>query len=278
LKNAANTVGLEKFGTGTWTLSGSGHSYTGTTTIYAGKIVLSGSLASSITASAGSLAPQGSASTSGGLDIQSGGRFETSLSAFSVGGNVTLAGALDVIANPGLPAGNTLIILNKTSVGAISGTFAGKPQDGTFVASGYNWIINYTGGDGNDVTLKIATALEQWRLLHFGNTANNDHTDTNNDGETNLLEYATGQNPYSQTRNTTSIVKNGNVLEFTYVKNKTASDLTYQVAWSDNLTSWSSAGVTSQVISDNGTIQTIKASLPAGTNTRRFVRLTVSAP
>ena len=278
LKNAANTVGLEKFGTGTWTLSGSGHSYTGTTTIYAGKIVLSGSLASSITASAGSLAPQGSASTSGGLDIQSGGRFETSLSAFSVGGNVTLAGALDVIANPGLPAGNTLIILNKTSVGAISGTFAGKPQDGTFVASGYTWIINYTGGDGNDVTLKIATALEQWRLLHFGNTANNDHTDTNNDGETNLLEYATGQNPYSQTRNTTSIVKNGNVLEFTYVKNKTASDLTYQVAWSDNLTSWSSAGVTSQVISDNGTIQTIKASLPAGTNTRRFVRLTVSAP
>lgn len=38
LKNASSTVALEKFGTGTWTLNGTGHTFTGTTTIHAGTL------------------------------------------------------------------------------------------------------------------------------------------------------------------------------------------------------------------------------------------------
>jgi hypothetical protein len=45
--------------------------------------------------------------------------------------------------------------LNKTSPGAVNGTFAGKANGSVFRASGYNWRINYTGGDGNDVTLTV---------------------------------------------------------------------------------------------------------------------------
>ena len=61
-------------------------------------------------------------------------------------------------------------------------------------------------------------------------------------------------------------------------KNKSATDVTYTVEWTDNLTTWSTAGVTSSLLSDNGTTQQIKATVPAGANGRRFVRLKVTRP
>ena len=151
---------LTKQGNGIMTLSGA-NTYSGTTTISAGKLALSGSLASSaVTASGGTLSVQGNASTTGSVSIPGDGRFEIrpGTDTLTVGGDVTLGGALDVLAAPGLAAGTTFTILNKTSSGAVSGTFAGKANGSVFRASGYNWRISYTGGDGNDVTLTVLTA------------------------------------------------------------------------------------------------------------------------
>ena len=55
------------------------------------------------------------------------------------------------------------------------------------------------------------------------------------------------------------------------------SGITHAVEWSDTLAteSWSSAGVTEQTLSDNGTVQQVKASVPAGSNNRRFIHLKV---
>lgn len=146
---------LTKQGKGFMTLSGA-NTYSGTTTIKAGKLTLSGSLASSTaTASGGTLSVQGDAGTTGSVSIPADGRFETrpGNDTLTVGGDVTLAGELDILAAPGLDRGTTFTILNKTSSGEVSGTFAGKAHGSVFKASGYNWRISYSGGDGNDVTL-----------------------------------------------------------------------------------------------------------------------------
>lgn len=283
---ATNIVSVTKNGTGTWTLAGA-NSHTGATTVGAGKLAISGTFASALTATTGILAPQGTPATTGNLTINSGGRLEIRPhDSLTVGGTVTLAGALDIIAAPGLAAGTTFVILNKTSAGAISGTFAGKPDGSVFTVGGYHWQISYTGGDGNDATLRIATAQQAWRYQYFGTTANTgtaaDTFDSNRDGETNLMEFATGQSPHTNTHARPTVVKVGATLEFTYTRSleAMADGVTFTVEWSDTLAagSWTHAGVTEELLDNDGTKQTMKATVAAGAGDRRFLRLRISIP
>ena len=48
---------------------------------------------------------------------------------------------------------NTFTIVNKTSVGAVGGTFNGLPENATLNISGIPFRITYAGGTGNDVVL-----------------------------------------------------------------------------------------------------------------------------
>jgi autotransporter-associated beta strand protein len=281
------STGLNKTTGGTLTLSGT-HTFTAPTTISAGKLVLDGTIAGDLTATAGTLAVQREASVGGALAIPSGGTFEATPGvSFTAAGNVTLAGNLDLIPTPGLSVGESFTLLEKISPGAITGTFAGKPEASTFTANGYNWQISYLGGDGNDVTLTIvpASAIETWRQSHFGITSNTgnaaDTFDSNNDGENNLIEFATSQNPHAATLVPISLTHApGSMLEFTYTRNKAAFDAGYLfvVQYSDTLApnSWTSAGPASAVL--DGPTQTVKVTLPAGSAGRRFMRLNVSAP
>jgi autotransporter-associated beta strand protein len=293
VSGTAGDGGLMKSGTGTLTLTGAS-SYNGPTNILAGKLDLSGSLTSDVAVNGGILAASGAPVTSGGVAIDSGGRFEVKINGVSpgtqygqlnIGGGVSLNGALDINAVPGLAAGSTFTILNKTSAGAVSGIFAGKAEGSVFNASGYPWIISYAGGSGNDVVLTIATAQESWRYQYFGTIANSgtaaDTFDANGDGEQNLMEFATGQDPHAATLTTTSIAKNGATLEFTYTRAHAALDdgVSFTAEHSDTLApgAWSSEGVTELLLSDNGTIQTVLASVAAGTG-KRFLRLRVTKP
>lgn len=54
--------------------------------------------------------------------------------------------------------GQSFTILSKTSAGAITRTFSGKPEGTSFVTAGYTWTISYLGGDGNDIVLTAGTA------------------------------------------------------------------------------------------------------------------------
>ena len=75
--------------------------------------------------------------------------------------------------------------------------------------------------------------------------------------------------------------KSGSVLDFVYTKNKSATELTYTVEWSDTLANdWSTSGVSAPaILSDNGTTQQIKVTVPASSGiTRRFVHLKVTRP
>ena len=66
----------------------------------------------------------------------------------------------------------------------------------------------------------------------------------------------------------------------TYTRSRAAmtDGITFSVEWSDTLGVWSSAGVSEQLISDDGTVQTVKATIPAGPSAKRFIHLKVSNP
>lgn len=128
------------------------------------------------------------------------------------------------------------------------------------------------------------TAQEDWRLLHFGTSANTgnaaDTFDANNDGEINLLEFATGQSPHAQTLVETSLTLNGANLEFRYPRNNSAlaDGIQFTVEWTDTLSSasWNSVGVTDSqdpVNPGDSIVENRIAILPPGTAGRRFVRL-----
>jgi alpha-tubulin suppressor-like RCC1 family protein len=153
--------------------------------------------------------------------------------------------------------------------------------------SGFSEGLVVSSGQLHADNFQAATGLAGWRLAAFGsatasgNTA--DDADPDNDGVVNLLEYATGQNPASSsTLNTPLAPASGGNIAFFYARSvaAVAAGTGFVVEWSDTLpgTPWSIVGVTHEVLSDNGTLQQMNATLPAGTGGKRFVRLRVTAP
>jgi GH25 family lysozyme M1 (1,4-beta-N-acetylmuramidase) len=110
-----------------------------------------------------------------------------------------------------------------------------------------------------------------------GPTADSE-ADLDGDGWNNWLEHALGMNPKQADSPSYSFSVQGALLTYTYTRPRVISDATYAVEWSDTLApgSWSSAGVTQQVVADNGTNLTVQAVLQAGATGKRFVRLKVT--
>ena len=57
--------------------------------------------------------------------------------------------------------GDSIVIIDKQSSGAISGTFSGAPEGHVitdFFGSGLNAVLSYVGGNGNDLTLHVGGA------------------------------------------------------------------------------------------------------------------------
>ncbi len=145
---------------------------------------------------------------------------------------------------------------------------------------------NSSGETSRSLVVEVLTRQQDWRFTHFGTTQDSgtaaDSFDANGDGEVNLLEFATGQNPHAATIAAPTLVKAGNTLEFTYTRSLAAlaDGILFTVEWSDSLagSSWSDAGVTELPLGDNGTLQSVKASVAAGSGGRRFLHLKVSKP
>ncbi len=132
------------------------------------------------------------------------------------------------------------------------------------------------------------TQHQAWRLRHFGTLdptgSAADLEDPNQDGESNLLEFATGQNPFDATTMSPVVKKNGGQWSFTYTRSKAAvlDGVVFNVAWSDTLASgsWSSAGIVDQnpaPISQTDETETLQILIPVGSG-RRFVHLEVTKP
>lgn len=213
----------------------------------------------------------------GALEVKAGGRVEV-VGDWSSGENLTVA-----------DAGGTSIVVGSYNWSVSQLFFGGVslPANVYTVAElnalGANSV--FSGSGAITVTEGPMTALEDWRLLHFGTTANAgvsaDSFDADEDGESNLLEFATGQNPNAGSLAAFALGGDLTTSEFTYPRSLEAVEdgLDFVVEWSDTLLpgSWSTVGVVDGLDPSNpGTsdVENRLASVPAGSG-KRFFRLRV---
>jgi len=103
------------------------------------------------------------------------------------------------------------------------------------------------------------------------------------DGVPNLLKYALGLNPMTTATSglpveAAAVVNGTNCVTFTYPKIDAETDITYNPEWSVDLVTWSNAGLTQTVLSDNGTSQQVQVSVPKTGNQSIFFQLNVTMP
>ncbi len=137
------------------TLTGNG-TITGTVTISSGGTVDAGGVGTAGTLNATNLTVAAGGTVATDLNGTTAGTFDQ----LTVTTAVDVTGAtLDVNTGAAIPVGTTLVIINNTGSGAVTGTFAGLAEGATVTASnGQQFTISYVGGTGNDVTLTALTA------------------------------------------------------------------------------------------------------------------------
>lgn len=129
------------------------------------------------------------------------------------------------------------------------------------------------------------TAIESWRQFWFLSPSNTgdaaDNMDPDGDGLTNLMEFALNLNPKNSSQPGSQTTITGGNIEFIYTRSKAAVNvgITFQVPWTETLGNpiWNYADTVQTVLNDNGTIQTVKATIPKGSSGYRFVRLEVKS-
>lgn len=214
------------------------------------------------------------ASTYTGETTVSAGTLSLTSASLADAANVNLA--TGAILNLNFAGTDTIAALRINGLAVAAGTWGGLASSATNKTA----LITGTG-----LLLVSATPppYDTWALAAgLDNTGVKDASlgaDPDRDGFTNLFEYATRQNPLAGDQPAQTTVLNGANLEFTYTRNSAATDVTFSVEWSDTLAagSWTSIGA-GTVQSDNGTVQTVKALVPAGSGPKRFIRLVVTKP
>jgi hypothetical protein len=166
------------------------------------------------------------------------------------------------------------VTLTPSTTGALSAALhlvSNDPTHGTF-------DINLIGSGLSN--------REAWRQTYFQSTRNSgnaaDDADPDGDHLSNLIEFACHLDPLRSDPLPGAVTLNGANMEFVYTRADAAlaEGVTFNVRWSDTLAadSWSAAGVTETVLSDDGTTQQVKAVIPRDVAMRRFVHLSVMAP
>ncbi|MES2922292.1 MAG: LamG-like jellyroll fold domain-containing protein [Verrucomicrobiota bacterium] len=127
-----------------------------------------------------------------------------------------------------------------------------------------------TSNFGN-TTVVPNTPGNAWRLDYFASAANTgnaaDAADPDNDGIINLFERAFGLNPQvsNAAAGQTPVANDGTFLRMTYLRSLAATDLQFQVVWSNDLATWSASGITDTLISSTPTTETREAKVPLTT-------------
>jgi uncharacterized repeat protein (TIGR01451 family) len=135
---------------------------------------------------------------------------------------------------------------------------------------------------GQDQVFTTLAPIEAWRLQWFGTTDNSgpaaDSTITTSDGMPNLVKYALGLDPLVATNNPVAGDISTGYLRLTAPKNPEATDVTFQVEVTDDLTTsaWTTSGTT--VDTNTPTLLQVHANAPVASSGAGFIRLRVSRP
>lgn len=287
LANGANTnrfTALEINGTGTTTLSGT-NTYTGTTTVDAGKLLINGdnSAATGAVAVNGIATLGGTGSTGGAITVAANATLDPgvtigTLTAASVSGPVTDSGKLAVqvdgssadklvvtgtlnitnlsldITTPGSGATQPAYVL--ASYGTLTGSAFTSV---TGIPSGYSLVYNYNDGvSTNNIALVTATSspFSIWAGTTYSLIGGDalPGADPDGDGVKNIVEFALNGNPTSGSNNglTTTLIQDASA--------PAGNELTYTIAVRDGATFSSGAGG-SQTATVDGVIYTIQGSV-----------------
>jgi hypothetical protein len=140
----------------------------------------------------------------------------------------------------------------------------------------------YTLGSPSSATVTIADVpFDRWRFAKFGPDANTpaiagDLADPDHDGLTNLAEYSGATDPLAVDAGI-SFTLDATALAITYRRNLGATDLLFGFEESSGIDyAWSQVTPTEQILSDNGAVRVIRASIPATGAAQHFLRLVIT--
>ena len=178
-------------------------------------------------------------------------------------------------------SGYTLLVSGLSTTGHTDGTVTNgttyyyvvtASKSSPAAESGYSTEVSATPAN-------TTTAIQAWRQSNFGTTSNTGNAantaDPDNDGQSNLLEYALGTNPNTAGALPVTVARSGNflTLAFNHIGDTT---LVYKIEASNDLASWTEAISYTPFSTAGSTTYTDNVSL-AG-QPRRFLRLVVTAP
>jgi autotransporter-associated beta strand protein len=274
---SATTLSLNKgIGAGTLTLSGT-NTYTGPTAINGGTLTL---------ASTGSIA------TSSSVAVGAAGSFDTSakttytipaIQPLAFGINATDSGSSGKIVAAGLDISSAVVTYNITGtpddpvyVLATYTSLTGTPSFASVAAPPTGYTLNYAY-EGNKIALVQSPGYASWANDPLkGNIPGEPATgDFDNDGITNIEEYALGQNPRVSSQ--PAGVLSGNVITYTKGPDAIANgDVSWVIETSQTLAADSWTAVVTQPAADPALIITYTFTL--GTPPTEFARLKVTSP
>ena len=176
-----------------------------------------------------------------------------------------LSGPIASISASGLA---TAGVVSQDTAAAVQGAFAGL-----------------TGTLNLTVTFTAAANFASWQQGVFTSGELSDasvsgpHAVYGVDGYTNLVKYALGLDPKQNTVIGLPVIStDGTDWIYTSTRPSGTTDIGYAVEVSTDLVNWTSSGVTHELVSSGGGVETWRGRYPVGSTTKIYMRLQVTLP
>lgn len=170
------------------------------------------------------------------------------------------------------------------TISPAAGTLAAGSKSATYTptaSSGAGTASATVDGQVVSAGLAIVSPFRNWQLTNFTAEADNtaiagEAADPDNDGLSNLIEYALGLNPNAFTVTSVVVDTTTGALCLTAPKNSAATDITCLVEVSGDLVAWTTNDTT--IDTNTSTLLCVLDNTPLTGATRRFIRLKITKP